>query len=98
MVHTHDLGRNNSGRFQGLQCGEPPMTMIGFQFQIKAEYRNYIVGSGNYGYSCSMEFTDDLHGFEDRKSTRLNSSHVKISYAVFCLKKKTDTTHSTYRT
>src|SRR5690606_39614623 len=27
-------------------------------------------------------------GFVDRKSTRLNSSHVKISYAVFCLKKK----------
>src|SRR5690606_41770049 len=27
-------------------------------------------------------------GREDRKSTRLNSSHVKISYAVFCLKKK----------
>src|SRR5436305_8403602 len=26
---------------------------------------------------------------EDRKSTRLNSSHVRISYAVFCLKKKT---------
>src|SRR5690606_42117242 len=31
-----------------------------------------------------------LHpGDEDRKSTRLNSSHVKSSYAVFCLKKKT---------
>src|SRR5690606_40595206 len=28
---------------------------------------------------------------EDRKSTRLNSSHVKISYAVFCLKKKNQT-------
>src|SRR5690606_39793684 len=27
----------------------------------------------------------------DRKSTRLNSSHVKISYAVFCLKKNTET-------
>src|SRR5690606_41384355 len=27
-------------------------------------------------------------GRRDRKSTRLNSSHVKISYAVFCLKKK----------
>src|SRR3989442_7466376 len=26
--------------------------------------------------------------FQDRKSTRLNSSHVRISYAVFCLKKK----------
>src|SRR6266498_5150123 len=30
---------------------------------------------------------------EDRKSTRLNSSHVRISYAVFCLKKKK--THTT---
>src|SRR5690554_2482941 len=29
-----------------------------------------------------------LHFQEDRKSTRLNSSHVRISYAVFCLKKK----------
>src|SRR5207302_11197358 len=28
---------------------------------------------------------------QDRKSTRLNSSHVKISYAVFCLKKKKTT-------
>src|SRR3712207_8806842 len=28
----------------------------------------------------------------DRKSTRLNSSHANISYAVFCLKKKTDST------
>src|SRR5690606_41587138 len=27
---------------------------------------------------------------QDRKSTRLNSSHVKISYAVFCLKKKNE--------
>src|SRR3989454_4100125 len=31
--------------------------------------------------------------FEDRKSTRLNSSHLVISYAVFCLKKK-KTTHA----
>src|SRR5690606_39296973 len=30
---------------------------------------------------------------QDRKSTRLNSSHVKISYAVFCLKKKNTTRH-----
>src|SRR5690625_6978210 len=29
-----------------------------------------------------------VSGAEDRKSTRLNSSHVAISYAVFCLKKK----------
>src|SRR5207249_10834821 len=33
-------------------------------------------------------------GFLDRKSTRLNSSHVSISYAVFCLKKKIKKTYS----
>src|SRR5256885_3620924 len=32
---------------------------------------------------------------QDRKSTRLNSSHLVISYAVFCLKKKNKTTNST---
>src|SRR2546430_12863740 len=31
--------------------------------------------------------------FSDRKSTRLNSSHSQISYAVFCLKKKTQSTY-----
>src|SRR5690349_22279136 len=34
-----------------------------------------------------VEFVDDAEA-KDRKSTRLNSSHVEISYAVFCLKKK----------
>src|SRR5438874_5261359 len=33
-------------------------------------------------------------GFIDRKSTRLNSSHVEISYAVFCLKKKKKKKHN----
>src|SRR3989442_8768778 len=33
----------------------------------------------------------------DRKSTRLNSSHVRISYAVFCLKKKKKKQHITRR-
>src|SRR4051812_42970986 len=32
---------------------------------------------------------------QDRKSTRLNSSHMSISYAVFCLKKKKQVTKST---
>src|SRR5437899_10007683 len=34
---------------------------------------------------------------EDRKSTRLNSSHLGISYAVFCLKKKKNTTYKPHR-
>src|SRR3712207_8134722 len=34
-----------------------------------------------------------LRALQDRKSTRLNSSHANISYAVFCLKKKNKTKH-----
>src|SRR5256885_9368406 len=48
---------------------------------VEAQDRREVEGSG------------DLHGgggevVADRKSTRLNSSHLVISYAVFCLKKK----------
>src|SRR5256886_13181460 len=35
---------------------------------------------------------EDLNTIQDRKSTRLNSSHSQISYAVFCLKKKKNIT------
>src|SRR3979411_3530317 len=38
---------------------------------------------------------DETAGNGDRKSTRLNSSHCWISYAVFCLKKKKEQAHST---
>src|SRR3712207_8775488 len=37
-----------------------------------------------------------VNNVQDRKSTRLNSSHANISYAVFCLKKKTTKAHSSY--
>src|SRR3712207_7668643 len=37
--------------------------------------------------------TGRQYGPSDRKSTRLNSSHANISYAVFCLKKKNTTKH-----
>src|SRR3712207_7104544 len=38
---------------------------------------------------------DLVRATKDRKSTRLNSSHANISYAVFCLKQKTETQHKT---
>src|SRR5690554_7240442 len=38
--------------------------------------------------SKTMSQSDGTTHLQDRKSTRLNSSHVRISYAVFCLKKK----------
>src|SRR5947209_14960319 len=40
------------------------------------------------GCTCLSRAGRDLTDDEDRKSTRLNSSHANISYAVFCLKKK----------
>src|SRR5438309_8154810 len=40
------------------------------------------------GPECETHSKNVTHGFLDRKSTRLNSSHSSISYAVFCLKKK----------
>src|SRR5690625_6314843 len=39
-------------------------------------------------YDHGLPFYIPTEDIQDRKSTRLNSSHVAISYAVFCLKKK----------
>src|SRR3989442_9637773 len=41
---------------------------------------------------CFVKLRKRRDDLEDRKSTRLNSSHVRISYAVFCLKKKQTST------
>ena len=43
------------------------------------------------GKFCRGKPVDPVFSSGDRKSTRLNSSHANISYAVFCLKKKTKT-------
>src|SRR5690606_40835837 len=61
--------------------------------------RNITRGNGRNGETAILDGTVARHLLgrdgsrrrttgRDRKSTRLNSSHVKISYAVFCLKKK----------
>src|SRR5437868_10435852 len=44
-----------------------------------------------HGVSFAKAVRELARELGDRKSTRLNSSHVSISYAVFCLKKKTKT-------
>src|SRR5947209_16188849 len=50
------------------------------------------VGRPRKLHPARLEFRAELGGVDeisvDRKSTRLNSSHANISYAVFCLKKK----------
>src|SRR2546430_12447017 len=46
------------------------------------------VGSANYLHGSGNGAGQSHGDTQDRKSTRLNSSHSQISYAVFCLKKK----------
>src|SRR5437868_11824399 len=53
---------------------------------LKTTYAPFTTNSDSGTESNSHSGTK--HGVRDRKSTRLNSSHVSISYAVFCLKKK----------
>src|SRR3712207_7057251 len=48
------------------------------------------VHAGQEGEALPAQVLEDLADL-DRKSTRLNSSHANISYAVFCLKKKNPT-------
>src|SRR2546430_13360303 len=47
-----------------------------------------LVGGSMVGESAVLRHASELLLLQDRKSTRLNSSHSQISYAVFCLKKK----------
>src|SRR2546422_3383118 len=71
--------------------------------------RTFVVGRQKYGDAVSRELERQAHLIpplspvtldrlksEDRKSTRLNSSHGYISYAVFCLKKKKNNTKNTF--
>src|SRR3989442_3658297 len=51
--------------------------------KVHQSLENYLCDLANLIRSRS-----NLHRYKDRKSTRLNSSHVRISYAVFCLKKE----------
>src|SRR5438445_7642954 len=53
------------------------------------QMRQQPIGGVSPNLYRALAFAD---GKEDRKSTRLNSSHANISYAVFCLKKKKDAT------
>src|SRR5947209_20562261 len=73
----------------GGAIGDTPIIVRGNGVPIKAVglmgggALTIVVGRKNRG----IDKLEDLRGKKDRKSTRLNSSHANISYAVFCLKK-----------
>src|SRR5256885_10892389 len=67
----------------------PPRSTL---FPYTTLFRSRDVHPTHYGRNCPIETPEGpnigLINSLDRKSTRLNSSHLVISYAVFCLKKK----------
>src|SRR3712207_7988028 len=72
VAHTRALGRESAAHQRDL--------VRALQRTIRDRCRSPV------GASPARNFPE--HGRGDRKSTRLNSSHANISYAVFCLKKK----------
>src|SRR5690625_6806861 len=74
---SKQIEENNKIIIEITGANEPPKVTIGGQ-EVAVK-----------GLEYYFETDTDTPGInEDRKSTRLNSSHVAISYAVFCLKKK----------
>src|SRR5690606_40917430 len=92
---TYTLSLHDALPISSLILGAQPLgaQMPGIDPFIFAAYHqdHYPRGNGRLGPDAALlrgrDIGMDFSG-RDRKSTRLNSSHVKISYAVFCLKKK----------
>src|SRR5690606_40531383 len=83
LEHDPNRGRGQAYRYD---YGRELYGREAYRDNYRSSERDYRHSGPNYrgrgpkGYHRSDQ--------QDRKSTRLNSSHVKISYAVFCLKKK----------
>src|SRR5260221_2020052 len=71
----------------------------GFERQVPVHQERVLDGLREHAEQFDRLTGRDADQVEqDRKSTRLNSSHTVISYAVFCLKKKKDKANSAFST
>src|SRR3989454_2041830 len=88
--HIHDIGRYCTDDSFGLAGYAGHSGTIVFEQNVIHDVGR--LSPGEAGCSPSTDYWQNHdHGiYQDRKSTRLNSSHLVISYAVFCLKKKTE--------
>src|SRR2546430_3982796 len=73
----------------------PRSTLFPYTTLFRSDNGNHLLLSGNHSALSYLDAIGSKSGLagppaarSDRKSTRLNSSHSQISYAVFCLKKK----------
>src|SRR5699024_11480258 len=94
---------NFLGALLGVGVANTIAEMLKFPAHLDASHALTIVASALVGAIVWNLITwyfgipsSSSHALIDRKSTRLNSSHVSISYAVFCLKKKKPHANPTY--
>src|SRR5690606_42005217 len=77
------------GSYQGASLFDFEPAQAG-AYRLSCEVTGGASSQGVVAIGQGLDFGSLIFGvLGDRKSTRLNSSHVKISYAVFCLKTKT---------
>src|SRR5690606_41456332 len=83
---SSDLNRDNMQLFEACARHLKPLEFYGrydHTVPVDPAVLKWFLDKASPNYHCKL-----VPDILDRKSTRLNSSHVKISYAVFCLKKK----------
>src|SRR5256885_13192921 len=86
LLWIHVKPYNHLSFFFFLMIRRPPRSTL---FPYTTLFRSATPTTLTVGYRRYKELVyTDAAGRGDRKSTRLNSSHLVISYAVFCLKKK----------
>src|SRR5690606_41132907 len=101
ILHNHPPRRLTPPLYFLMRQPPPSSPLFPYTTLFRSRImRAYMPKVGNLGLdmmtrTCTVQVNLDFENeadmvrkFRDRKSTRLNSSHVKISYAVFCLKKK----------
>src|SRR2546421_3541744 len=93
LMGTRWLAIDTATDIASVALGEPPGTDAGVFVQGPRRHAAEIIVLIDHALEQAGVRLTDLEGIvvgdgPDRKSTRLNSSHDQISYAVFCLKKK----------
>src|SRR5207253_10226378 len=87
LFRSHDVGVAGGDPQHPWPAGadEQARAALGLGHHVKLQAIGVVPGAGVINPVAGQQSSDDRQRL-DRKSTRLNSSHVAISYAVFCLK------------